>query len=168
MPGAGDIFFELKTLDNLLKKHADAHMRYVEGPGVEPMTRMHHWIIGYLYNHSGEDIYQKDVETEFKISRSTTSNMLSLMEKKGLVIRTNAEDDARLKRLELTDRAREIHIKLVDYFKVFDQFIEDSITAEEKTEYLRITDKLRSAIEKSMTEMSLRAASEAELGAKKD
>ena len=153
-PGPGNIVFELKNLDNLLKKNMEAHMRALEGPEEEQLTRMHHWIIGFLFDHADENIYQRDIETEFKISRSTTSNMLSLMEKKGLIRRLNVEDDARLKRLELTETARRIHMKHMDEVHKMDDYIEGSITPAEKAELLRIVEKLSRAIDVSLSEIS--------------
>lgn len=42
-------------------------------------------------------IFQKDLETEFCIGRSTVTNILNLMEKKGFVRRESVSYDARLK-----------------------------------------------------------------------
>lgn len=42
---------------------------------------MHTWIIGFLQDRedSNIDTFQKDIEEEFSINRSTTSEMLKLM-----------------------------------------------------------------------------------------
>ena len=55
------------------------------------------------------EIYQKDVEKEFFINRATASKMLSLMEEKHLIRRTEATEDARLKRIELLPQGYELH-----------------------------------------------------------
>lgn len=147
-PEKGNIVFELKLLDNLLKKNADAHFRILDE--AEQLTRMHHWIIDYLYRNGGRDIYQRDIESEFRISRSTTSNMLSLMEKKELIQRLNVESDARLKKVVLTEKAIRLHNMHMDACEKLDYFIESSITPEEKAEFLRIINKLRDAVKASM------------------
>lgn len=42
-------------------------------------------IICYLWEHQNEEIYQKDLEKEFGINRSTASREVGLMEKKGIL-----------------------------------------------------------------------------------
>ena len=50
------------------------------------ITGMQRWTLGYLNDHADTEIYQKDIEQEFKVSRATASNMLQLMERKGLIV----------------------------------------------------------------------------------
>ena len=76
------------------------------------ITGTHGWIIGYLADHEDTDIYQRDLEREFGISRSTTSKMLALMESKGLVMREKVLSDDRLKKIVLTDKARLVAEKI--------------------------------------------------------
>lgn len=149
-PERGNIVFELRLLDNLLKKNADAHFRGLDGE--EQLTRMHHWIIGYLYDHRDQDIYQRDIEAEFKVSRSTTSNMLSLMEKKQMIKRLNVENDARLKKVVLTEKALELHLRHMDTARKLDDMIEEAITSEEKAELIRILDKIRVRVMEALEE----------------
>jgi len=63
-------------------------------------------IIRFLKANENRDVFQKDVEKEFGITRSTASRVLSLMEKKNLIQRSSVAHDARLKRVTLTDRSR--------------------------------------------------------------
>ena len=49
-----------------------------------------------------------ELESEFGITRSTASRVLRLMEQKGLVERQSVPQDARLKKLVLTERSRRI------------------------------------------------------------
>ncbi|MBR5732822.1 MAG: MarR family transcriptional regulator [Lachnospiraceae bacterium] len=143
-PEARHIALELKTLDALIKKRIDSYIRAVSGD--DSLTRMHQWIIGYLYRNSDRPIYQRDVEAEFKISRSTTSSMLTLMEKKGLLIRESVEQDARLKKISLTPAAIERHMRLMSMFSELDGFLEGILDAEEKKEFYHYVDKLRTSI----------------------
>ena len=153
-PKKGNIIFELKSLDNLIKRKGDAHMRALDKD--HQITRMHHWIIGYLYRQRAHDVYQRDIEAEFRISRSTTSNMLSLMEKKGFISRQSVDSDARLKRVVLTDKAIELHTRHMDDLHHFDTIVENSITPQEKSEFLRIIEKLRCAIKAQLESEHIR------------
>ena len=49
-----------------------------------------------------------ELESEFGITRSTASRVLRLMEQKGLVERQSVPQDARLKKLVLTERSRRL------------------------------------------------------------
>lgn len=138
-----NIVFELKSLDRLLRKTIEQEFRALDDD--DQITRMHHWIIGFLYDRQENDIFQRDVEAEFRISRSTTSSMLTLMEKKGLVVRQSVPGDARLKKLTLTPRAEQLHLQHMDAIKKFDTTINGAITEDEKQEILRIIKKLAGA-----------------------
>ena len=151
---SGDIVFEMKTLDSLLKKRGEHYIRNAIGDD-ESLTRMHHWIIAYLYNRQDTDTYQRDIESYFRISRSTTSSMLSLMEKKGLLTRASVDLDARLKKITLTEKAKEMHARLENTFIQLDRFVEESITPEEKREFLRIIDKIRRRVKADMEQNNI-------------
>lgn len=138
------IVFELKMLDNLLHKTIDASLRTVETDS--QITRMHHWIIGYLHRRQGEDVFQRDVEAEFRISRSTTSSMITLMEKKGLIRRESVPGDARLKKLTLTDKAVEMHRLHMDRFQTVENRVEQTLSEEERAELIRLLHKIRDQV----------------------
>ena len=138
-----NIMFELKGLDRLLGKTIEAEFRTLDDD--DQITRMHHWIIGFLHHNSERDIFQRDIEAQFKISRSTTSSMLTLMEKKGLIMRLSVPGDARLKKLVLTERAENLHLQHMDKIRMLNEKINGAITAAEKAELLRIIEKLSDA-----------------------
>lgn len=63
--------------------------------------------LGYLsIMRDGEDVYQRDIETFFKLRRSTVSSLLNTLERKGLLRREPVPHDARLKKLVLTEAWR--------------------------------------------------------------
>ena len=62
-------------------------------------------IIGYIADNSPRDIYQRDLEETFGITRSTVSKNINLMVQKGLIVREGVAHDARLKKLVLTPKA---------------------------------------------------------------
>ena len=57
----------------------------------------------HLYRHREEQVFQRDIEREFSITRSTVTNILQLMERKGYIERRSVPQDARLKKLVLTE-----------------------------------------------------------------
>ena len=69
---------------------------------------------------AGKEVYQRDIEAEFKIRRSSVSSVLDTMEKNGYIIRQSVESDGRLKKLALTDKAKKFgceHRKAIDAFE---------------------------------------------------
>lgn len=100
---------ELHRLNNRISRHMEgkhACWQHLE------ITASNVRIICYLFDHQHQDIYQKDLESAFEITRSTASKVLRLMEQKGLIRRLSVSQDARLKKLELTDCARGLHEQL--------------------------------------------------------
>ena len=51
-----------------------------------------------------KEIYQKDIEKNFVVRRSTASGILDTMEKNGMLMRIPSDFDARSKRIVLTDK----------------------------------------------------------------
>lgn len=99
------IHVELRSLNHRI------HRFFQNSPNkraVDSVTGTNSWIICYLANHEGRDIFQKDIEKEFDITRSTASKVIDLMEQKGLVERQTVPHDARLRKLVLTDKSRQL------------------------------------------------------------
>ena len=63
-------------------------------------TNMQRLVLHYiLFQSLQRDIYQKDVEKEFQIRRSTATGTLQILEKNGFITREPVKQDARLKKL---------------------------------------------------------------------
>jgi DNA-binding MarR family transcriptional regulator len=66
-------------------------------------------ILHFVYTQGKHrDIFQRDVEAEFDIRRSSVTSVLQGLEQNGFIRRENVEDDGRLKKLTLTDKAVKI------------------------------------------------------------
>lgn len=99
------IGMELRSLSNLIRRYFEFSSHRKE---IETVTGNNGWIIGYLAHNADRDIFQKDLEEHFTITRSTASKVLSLMEHKGLIRRQAVARDARLRKIVLTEKAWEI------------------------------------------------------------
>ena len=77
----------------------------MNGVQIDRITGSNGWIIAYLRDHPSGPVYQKDLESEFNITRSTASKVVNLMEEKGLIRRESVPEDARLKKLTLMPKA---------------------------------------------------------------
>ncbi len=99
------IGLEFRSLHNLMRRYFEFSSHRKE---IETVTGNNGWIIGYLAQNAGRDIYPKDLEEHFSITRSTVSKVLGLMEQKGLIRRQTVARDARLKKIVLTEQAEKI------------------------------------------------------------
>jgi DNA-binding MarR family transcriptional regulator len=119
---------EIRSLSNLI-------MRKIENSPikkqVDSITGTNGWIIGYIAGHSDRDIFQKDFEKEFSITRSTASKVVNLMIQKGLLKHQSVPYDARLKKLVLTPKAMEIHQLVTGDIQNMEDMITKGFTKEE-------------------------------------
>ncbi len=74
---------------------------------MDKMTGTNTWLIAYIAEQTdkGKDVFQRNIEETFGITRSCVSKVISLMEQKGFIERMEVDYDARLKKLVLTEEA---------------------------------------------------------------
>ena len=130
---------QIRRVDNLIFRKIN---QFARENGVEQATPMHGWIIEYLYRHRDAAVFQRDIEREFSITRSTVTNILQLMERKGYITRRSVEQDARLKQLVLTEKGRQFHENTMLALHQTDEYVAGLLTEEENTELLRLLNKL--------------------------
>lgn len=119
---------EIRSLTNLIRRYGEnsANLKYAES-----ITGTNGWIIRYIAEHSDRDIYQKDLEEKFSITRSTASKVIKLMEQKGLIERCSVPSDARLKKLVLTPKAMALHHGIMEDVKKLEAALICGFTSEE-------------------------------------
>lgn len=138
------IGFEVRTLSNLIKRQFD---KSGHRPPKDKQTAMQGWVIGYLYGHRDADIFQRDLELEFSIRRSTATGILQLMEKNGLLTRTPVPQDARLKKLTLTEKAVGIHQGFMNHVENLESLMSKGLTDEELDAFFSIVAKIKKNLE---------------------
>ena len=77
------------------------------------------------------EIYQKDVEEEFQIRKSTATGILQLMEKNGFIYRESSEKDARLKTIVPTKKAEALRAEILENIRVMEKRLTKGISEEE-------------------------------------
>jgi len=137
---------ELRSLNNLIKRYIEnsQHFQYAK-----KITGTNGWIIAYLFENEGRDVFQRDLEERFTITRSTISKVLKLMEQKGLIQRLSVEEDARLKKIVLTDKAREIHQAVKEDLMSIEKCLMKDFTPEEKDQLFSFIDRMKVNMEGS-------------------
>lgn len=137
---------EIKAIDHLLQRKM---LSSASKSGVDKVTIMHGWIIGYLYRNIDNDIFQKDIESEFAISRSTVTSILNLMEKKSYIVRKSVKSDARLKKIILTKNGIEIFKVIQNAIAENEKTLNSLLSEEERLTLLSLIRKLRKNLEQS-------------------
>ena len=95
-------------------------------------------VIDFIMNHEKQEIFQRDIEHEFNIQRSTTTVLLQRMEKKGLIDRHTSSKDARQKAVVLTDKAVKIASACQAYLRAEEEEFAQQFSAEEREIFLNI------------------------------
>ena len=97
---------EVKALTHAFRRQFTEAIRQA---GAEDLSTMQGHIISYLYYFRDKDIFQRDIEETFNITRSSVTGIVKLMEEKGYLTRQSVQGDARLKKLTLTPKGLEHH-----------------------------------------------------------
>ena len=97
---------EVKALNHAFRRQFAEAIRQT---GAEDLSAMQGHIIGYLSFCRDRDIFQRDIEETFNITRSSVTGIVKLMEEKGYLTRQSVPGDARLKKLTLTPKGLEHH-----------------------------------------------------------
>lgn len=122
-----------------------------EKEGEEP-TRMQCATMRYLHEHRGKDIFQKDLEEAFSITGATATNILKVMEKEGLITREPMPQDARLKKLELTEKGRALDRKARSNVRKLEDGMRKDFSEEELKSFINSLERLTRNIEKLVEE----------------
>lgn len=122
-------------------KRAINHLKSIEK--MEDLTGTQGKIIGYLVRNLDKDIFQKDIEDEFSIRRSTATGILQLMEKNDLVRRVPTLTDKRLKKIILTEKSLEINKSFSRVLEKMEKDIEMGLTPDEIAVFFNIMEKIQ-------------------------
>ena len=148
---------EIHCTDLKLSRNLSAHVRK---SGIDEVTMMHGWIIGYLYDNREKDIYQKDLEKKFSISRSTVTNILKRMESKGYIRREPVPEDARLKKLVLTEEGLRLHGEKEALIAQMNEELRGTLDPAETEQFLQTVRKMKENIRKLLSQMGVRLGEE--------
>ncbi|MDY5213036.1 MarR family winged helix-turn-helix transcriptional regulator [Intestinibacter sp.] len=105
------------------------------------------YVIDFITDNTDRDIFQKDLELEFGLKRSSVSLMLNNMEKSDLIKRVPVPEDARLKKIVLTEKASEISKKISVAIDSVESRIAESLSEDEVHLFLNMLNKIRTDIE---------------------
>jgi DNA-binding MarR family transcriptional regulator len=105
-----DYIKRILVIGNKLRRCLDASFTRIGLTGAQGA------ILYFIYTQKGQhDIFQRDIEMEFGIRRSSVTSVLQGLERGGFILRENVEEDARLKKLTLTAKAIKKSEKIAEF-----------------------------------------------------
>ena len=127
----------INTVSHQLKRQMCSH------EAEDSLTNMQRHVLHYiLFESLKRDIYQRDVEKEFQIRRSTVTGTLQLLEKKGFIRRESVEWDARLKKVVPTDKAEGIREHVLNNIRYAEAVLREGIPEEDMEVCIRVLGKM--------------------------
>lgn len=94
-----------------------------------------------------KDIFQKDLEKGLDLKRSSISLMLNNMEKSNLIQRVPVSEDARLKKIILTDKSHKLYEKISIAIDSVENRLSNGITEDELKVFYNVLDKIRNNLD---------------------
>ncbi|MVX66258.1 MarR family transcriptional regulator [Clostridium chromiireducens] len=98
------------------------------------------------YESNARDIFQKDIEEDLDIRRSSVTSVLQLMEKNGFIKRVSVSEDARLKKIVITEKGTEIHNHVHSFIQRFEKSLRDELSEAEMNIFVSLIDRLSKKI----------------------
>lgn len=133
-----DIGKEIVKLSNRIKRRMRADS---EDMGI---THAQSRVLHYIAEESlKRNVYQKDIEETFDIRRSSVTQLLQVLERDDMIIREPVAEDARLKKLTLTEKGQNIQQDMKEKIMEMEKELAQNISLEEKEMFLNILYKIR-------------------------
>ena len=112
------------------------------------LTGIQVWILNFLFRRGETATFQRDVEAEFNVRRSTATEILKQMERSGLIRRVPVDYDARLKKIELTEFASDVKKQLEEQVRRTENVLTDGFSKEELDAFFEYIERFKQNLAK--------------------
>ena len=137
---------DIEKIDRIISRDMDANMmKTIDG---DKLTVSQAYVIDFILTSQKEDIFQKDLEKEFDLKRAAISLMLNNMEKNDLIKRVPVSEDARLKKIVLTEKAIALSTKIIGAVDEIEHTLVEDLTQEEIDNFYTVLNKMRNSLSK--------------------
>ena len=144
MKNKSKLGLHIDKINRIISRKIDATViRSIDGK----ITLSQAYVIDFISDNSSRDIFQKDIEKEFDLKRSSVSLMLNNMEKNDLIKRVPVAEDARLKKIVLTEKSIELSKEISDAIDSDENQLANDITPEEIEVFYKVLGKIRNNLE---------------------
>lgn len=135
---------ELRRLTNHVRRKL---MTFKGDKNNKRQTSSHYYIINYIASKGNEDVFQRDIDQRFSLRRPTTTEILKLMERNGLVTKKSVENDLRLKKVVLTKKARVLGEEFETFLEDMEAQMTEGISQEHMDIFFEVVEKMRQNLE---------------------
>ena len=140
-----DIIDEIKSLHTHMIRKLFYHKKIGECSRPKPLQIA---ILAFLIENKDKVIYQKDLENEFKISKAAISDVINAMENNNMIKKVQEENDARKKRILLTDESYENYKNMESKKQEAINSILKDISEEDIKKFIEVAEKLKENMKK--------------------
>ena len=129
------VCLSIKKIDNLI-------FRRMFTNGYNNITPIQMAILKYLVTNRDKKIYQRDLERELDIRRSTLSGILNTMIKNDLILKDASSNDARCKEIKATKRCYDYYDEISIKMDELESLVCKGISEKELNIFFEVTDKI--------------------------
>lgn len=137
------IGYEIMSLSAVLRHKNDEIMLK---NGLPELAGVGGRIIRFLSANRNRDIFQRDIEEAFMVRRSTVSSNLRLLEAKGYIERSSVADDARLKKITLTEKAVKAHEVIFEGTLKLQRLMAEDLSEDELETFFMVIRKIKNKL----------------------
>ena len=138
-PERKEIGHEIRVIQRMLHHKIEA-FRAENG---DTLTFVQTRTLSFLMKHSDKDMFQKDLEKELNIRRSTATEILNVLERDGYIERQSVSGDKRLKKLVPTQKAIDLGTRVMNHIQLMESTLAQGISAEDLETFYRVTDQIK-------------------------
>ena len=138
-PERKEIGHEIRVIQRMLHHKIEA-FRAENG---DTLTFVQTRTLSFLMKHSDKDMFQKDLEKELNIRRSTATEILNVLERDGYIERQSVSGDKRLKKLVPTQKAIDLGTRAMNHIQLMESTLAQGISAEDLETFYRVTDQIK-------------------------
>ncbi|MDD7739200.1 MAG: MarR family transcriptional regulator [Lachnospiraceae bacterium] len=143
------IGYQIKELCRLLDKAI--YYKGLLNTNGDAVTARDGWMLGYLYHRRDKEVFQKDMEADFHMAKSSVTAALQGLEKNGYIRREPVERDARLKKIVVTERGIQLHDSIKQSIEDMERTLAADLTPEQRQQLFAMWEQIKHRLEQEIT-----------------
>lgn len=135
---------EVKGLQNMMARYIE---RLSVDAGGARVSGSNLFMLRFIMENQGTDIFQRDLEKVLETTKSTCSKVISTMESKGLIKRVGVAD-ARYKKICLTPLGEEVLAEAERHISALEEALRQGLSEEQLQTFFDCIDVMKSNLSK--------------------
>ncbi|SFC28892.1 MarR family winged helix-turn-helix transcriptional regulator [Clostridium uliginosum] len=142
MNNNNDVGRRISILSNQIRRQFD------NTTSVNGVTGVQRKVLHFILAQSQEiDIFQKDIEEEFNLRRSSATGVLQLMEQNNLIRRESVSYDARLKKIIITEKAMQMKGQVLQEIHLLEEKLKRNISDKDLELFFKVINQMSKNLE---------------------